>query len=120
MASTQRPARHSPFAIRNLHHTQKGRTFMPKPSRRERRQLAEKGQSAARRVVPDIPLTAKPATIAAEPTRATSLTSRVQEKVAALADAKEYAHIRGDLARIAILATLLIGAMFALWFYLPH
>ena len=92
---------------------------MPKPSRRERRQLAEKGQSATRRVVPNIPLTSRPAIIAADASRP-SVTARVQEKITALADAKEYAHIRGDLARIAILATLLIGAMFALWFYLPH
>jgi hypothetical protein len=94
---------------------------VPKPSRRERRQLAEKGQSAARRVVvPDIPLTAKPPTLTNEPTRAPSLAARAQEKITALADAKEYAHIRSDLTRIAILATLLIGAMFAFWFYLPR
>jgi hypothetical protein len=93
---------------------------MPKPSRRERRQLAEKGQTNTRRVVPNLPLTSQPTIITAEPSRATNIATRVQGKITALADAKEYAHIRGDLARIAILATLLIGAMFALWFYLPR
>ena len=91
---------------------------MPKPTRRERRQMAEKGKLAPRRVAPDVALTSRAAVEASQSTSNT-LTRRAQKQVAALADAKEYAHIRADLTRIAILAVLLIGAMVALYFVLP-
>ena len=101
---------------------------MPKPSRAERRRLAEKGKLTPRRR-DSAPVADRPALSSSEPApvaRSTSRTVRAPAAAAAadeldpLPDAQEYAYVKSDLLRILVLAVLLIGVMVALHFVLPQ
>ncbi len=92
---------------------------MPKPSRRERRRLAEKGQSAPRRAAP----ADQPHGASMEPRERVTISAAapVERPTATLAAAPgEYAHVKADLIRIAVLAVSLIAGMVALRFVLPQ
>ncbi len=94
---------------------------MPKPSRRERRRLAEKGRNAPRRAAP----ASLPHGASMEPrARVNAIPAAPAEKPAAapvMAVAPgEYAYVKADLIRIAVLAVTLIGGMIALRFVLPQ
>ncbi|MCA1553713.1 MAG: hypothetical protein LC737_04980 [Chloroflexi bacterium] len=99
---------------------------MAKPTRRERRKLAEQGKLTPRRgnvAVPAPRNTLPPS----ERTRlegarrdAVSPVAPLTAERPVLSDSKEYAYVRADLARIMVLAGTLIAAMVALKFVLPQ
>ena len=95
---------------------------MPKPSRRERRRMAERGQLPPRRA--DANVASTPVTV----TRARPRGDAAAARPAAVADdelprlpaKQEYAYVKADLMRIVLLAGTLIAAMLALKFVLPQ
>ena len=89
---------------------------MPKPTRRERRQLAEKGKLAPRRQ------TARnaPATVSAPAERLKAPVARGMPVEDAGAIAQEYAYVKSDLVRILVLAVVLVGTMIGLRIVLPQ
>jgi hypothetical protein len=89
---------------------------MPKPTRRERRQLAEKGKLAPRRPA------VRSTTSAASPTAERSAAPVVKNLPAedARATAQEYAYVKADLVRILVLAAVLISTMIGLRVVLPQ
>ncbi len=93
---------------------------MAKPSRRERRRLAEQGKNVARRAAP----ATLPHGAGVEPRErvAAPMLETAAEPSARATGAKpgEYAHVKADLVRIAVLATALFGGMIALRFILPQ
>jgi hypothetical protein len=94
---------------------------MPKPTRRERRQLAEKGKLPARRPAAYVPV--QPAATDTSAPRPAAGSRRVTPstvaEAAAMPDTQDYAYVKNDLKRIGILASLLIAAMVGLRFVLP-
>jgi hypothetical protein len=91
---------------------------MPKPTRRERRQLAEKGKLAPRR-----PVTRNaPSAASAFPTAERFAGPVVKTLPAedAGATAQEYAYVKADLVRILVLAAVLISTMIGLRVVLPQ
>ena len=90
---------------------------MPKPSRRERRILAEKGKLAPRRVIPNVGPAAGslPRQNASE-----AILAAKAARAEGLADPHEYDHVKSDLTRIVVLATALIAVMIGLKFALPQ
>jgi hypothetical protein len=98
---------------------------MPKPTRAERRRLAEKGKLAPRRPAPvmDRPAAApvESAPVARTSPRAVrGAASEAAMQPAHEPDAQEYAYVKSDLLRILILAVLLIGGMIGLRLVLPQ
>ena len=98
---------------------------MPKPTRRERRLLAEKGKLQPRRPAPsqvNLPAdtASAPAPVARTSTRNLRAASRAASEPTHIPDAQEYAHVKADLLRILVLAGLLTGGMVALRFVLPQ
>ncbi len=97
---------------------------MPKPTRRERRRMAEQGKLAPRRASVSIP--AAPSALPRERTRADVAPSPARgapvrsEERPALSDRQEYAYVKADLVRIMLLAGTLVAAMVALKFVLPQ
>ncbi len=95
---------------------------MPKPSRRERRRLAEKGQSAPRRAAP----ASLPHGASMEPRERAHVSAAAPVDRSAIAAPAlsavpgEYTHVKADLVRIAVLAGSLIAGMIALRFILPQ
>lgn len=101
---------------------------MPKPTRRERRRLAEQGKLAPRRPAPRA--AERPTAERVEHPAATEPRERERvaprkptpappEEPAVMSDAHEYAYVKSDLVRIMVLAGTLIGIMVALKFVLP-
>ncbi len=94
---------------------------MPKPTRRERRQLAEKGKLAPRRVIPDVVERTAPVESLGRANISTPKTIvSAQSEPALQSDTNEYAYVKSDLARIMLLAVTLVGVMVALKFVLPQ
>ena len=89
---------------------------MPKPTRRERRQLAEKGKLAPRRQV----MRSAPAAVSASAERSAVPVARLIPEEDAATIAQEYAYVKADLLRILVLATVLVGSMIALRLVLPQ
>ena len=89
---------------------------MPKPSRRERRQLAEKGKLAPRRQ----PLRGVPGSALAPVTQQAAPAARVMPQEDAAAIAQEYSYVKSDLLRILVLAVVLVGTMLGLRIVLPQ
>lgn len=91
---------------------------MPKPTRRERRTLAEKGKlqprRAAQRSIERLPAATTPSPVTA---KAAVLT---RDEPTTVSDPREYAHVKSDLMRIAALASALIAIIVALRFVLPQ
>jgi len=92
---------------------------MPKPSRRERRRLAEQGKLAPRRMAP----ASLPHGTAIEPRErvnvgAVSPVTAAPDTGAPIANADEYAYVKSDLRRILLLAGTLVALMLALKFIL--
>jgi hypothetical protein len=93
---------------------------MPKPSRRERRKLAEQGKFAPRRAAATTPASRPVSTSgSAAPSLPTSA-EIIREETAVLADSNEYAYVKSDLVRIMVLASLLVAIMVVLKFTLPQ
>ena len=98
---------------------------MPKPTRAERRKLAEKGKLAPRRPAPvmDRPTAApvESAPVARPSPRAVrAAASEAAMQPAHVPDAQEYAYVKSDLLRILILAILLLGGMIGVRLVLPQ
>ncbi|MBI5878145.1 MAG: hypothetical protein HZB53_10880 [Chloroflexi bacterium] len=91
---------------------------MAKPSRRERRRMGDK--------TPRAPRSAAPATMphgaSMEPIERVTAAPAPRSPAPALssAPAQQYAHVKSDLVRIAVLATILLAGMIALRFILPQ
>ena len=98
---------------------------MPKPTRAERRRLAEKGKLAPRRPAPLMDRPAAAPVESAPVVRPSPRAVRAAAGEAAMPpahvpDAQEYAYVKSDLLRILILAVLLIGGMIGLRLVLPQ
>ncbi len=93
---------------------------MPKPTRRERRKLAEKGKLAPRRSTANIPqrVTSTPMPRAQAPERRAALPTETASAIRS--GTNEYAYVKADLRRILLLASTLVGAMVVLKFVLPQ
>lgn len=89
---------------------------MPKPSRRERRQLAEKGKLAPRRQ----PARSTLSGVSAPAVRYTAPIARVMPEEDAVAVAQEYTYVKADLLRILVLAVVLVATMVGLRLVLPQ
>jgi len=89
---------------------------MPKPTRRERRQLAEKGQLAPRR----LPVRSTPSAVSAPQQRSAAPVARVTPEEDAGSIVQEYAYVKADLGRILVLAVVLVGTMIGLRIVLPQ
>jgi hypothetical protein len=89
---------------------------MPKPTRRERRQLAEKGKLVPRRPAVRSTTSAASATVA----RSADSVVKTLPSEDAGATAQEYAYVKADLVRILVLAAMLISIMIALRIMLPQ
>jgi len=95
---------------------------MPKPSRRERRRLAERGKLPPRRADVSVVATgtamprARPRADVAAAARSDAITG---DEPTMLPDKQEYAYVKADLMRIVLLAGTLIAAMLAIKFVLP-
>jgi hypothetical protein len=89
---------------------------MPKPTRRERRQLADKGKLAPRRQV----MRGAPGPVSAPVARSAVPLARVIPKEDAATVAQEYAYVKADLVRILVLAVVLVGTMIGLRIVLPQ
>ncbi|MBI1801896.1 MAG: hypothetical protein HY259_06910 [Chloroflexi bacterium] len=98
---------------------------MPKPTRRERRKLAETGKPAPRRPAVMMPSATprksaeEPAPEPRAPTTVSGQAPRATPMMTAVAS-HEYDHVTSDLRRIFLLAATLVGAMIALKFTLPQ
>ena len=95
---------------------------MPKPTRRERRMLAEKGKLQPRRAAPSaaMPRTdIAPSPQAARPVMRKTV-ARADDDSPMMSEATEYNYVKSDLARIAVLASALVAVMVALKFVLPQ
>ena len=94
---------------------------MPKASRRERRRMAEKGRSAPQRVPSTGPahgasMEPRERVVASQPAPAVKAAAAPVVAVGP----REYAYVKADLIRIAVLASSLIAGMIALRFILPQ
>ena len=89
---------------------------MPKPTRRERRLLAEKGKLAPRRQ----PVRSAPSAVSADAQRSAASVARVYPEEDAGSSAQEYAYVKADLVRILVLAVVLVGMMVGLRIVLPQ
>ena len=89
---------------------------MAKPTRRERRQLAEKGRLAPRRQA----MRSVPTAVSAPVERSAAPVPRLSPEEDAATIAQEYAYVKADLLRILVLATVLVGSMIALRLVLPQ
>jgi hypothetical protein len=88
---------------------------MPKPTRRERRQLAEKGKLAPRRQARRAPSDG-----AAPVQRSAAPVARATTEEDAGSIKQEYAYVKADLVRILVLAVVLVGTMVGLRIVLPQ
>ncbi|MCA1553986.1 MAG: hypothetical protein LC737_06375 [Chloroflexi bacterium] len=104
---------------------------MAKPTRRERRRLAEQGKLTPRRSTVNVPAprntlptterTTRGERLRVEGARRDTLSPAAPAaERPMLSDRQEYAYVRSDLARIMVLAGTLIAAMVALKFVLPQ
>lgn len=98
---------------------------MPKPTRRERRRLAEQGKLAPRRAPVStpaarttVPRTSPRADVGASTKRTRAI--KTVDEPPMLPDKQEYAYVKSDLMRIMLLAGTLVAAMVALKFVLPQ
>jgi hypothetical protein len=91
---------------------------MPKPTRRERRQLAEKGKLAPRRQAVQSTTSAVSASAKAERLAAPKVKTTAAEE--AMSAAQEYGYVKADLMRILVLAAVLVSTMIGLRVVLPQ
>lgn len=89
---------------------------MPKPTRRERRLLAEKGKLAPRRQ----PVRGAPSAVSAPTQRSAAPLARATPQADAGSITQEYAYVKADLVRILVLAVVLVGTMVGLRIVLPQ
>jgi hypothetical protein len=89
---------------------------MPKPTRRERRHLAEKGKLAPRRQAVRNTTSA----VSAPAERLAARTVKTTAAEDAMSAVQEYAYVKADLLRILVLAAVLVSTMIGLRVVLPQ